>query len=82
MPKKHDKKNQDVSLSPSVPIRVEVKRGQHEILIPTGDYHHMPKIREGSISGEVFTRSPSRRRELGLPAIPDSDSFLIKELRA
>jgi len=43
-----------------------------KILIPTYDRRHMPHIREGKISAEIFTKDKKRREELGLPLwLPD-----------
>lgn len=35
--------------------------------------HHLPKIKEGRISFEVFTKSRARRLELGLPIYEYTD---------
>jgi hypothetical protein len=38
-------------------------------VIPTHNYRHSTKIREGKQSSEVFCKNNKRREELGLPPI-------------
>jgi hypothetical protein len=52
------------------------------IITPTGDRRHMPKIRFGKISGEIFTRNPKRREELGLETVLTDPYVIIEELGA
>lgn len=55
---------------PDVPEGIALKpRLLPTVSVPTDDYRHLAKVRDGSISAEVFCRDPDRRHELGLPII-------------
>jgi hypothetical protein len=54
----------------------------HNPVIPTGDRRHVAAVREGRQSSEIYCRNAERRKELGLPPLPDPDSFFIEEIRA
>lgn len=48
-------------------------QAREPIIVPTFDRRHMPFIREGKISAEVFTKSHERRQELNLPVITSEE---------
>lgn len=59
-----------------------MKTDRDAIMIPTGDVRHVAKIREGKQSSEIYCRNPKRRKELGLPPLPNPDEIFVENLRA
>jgi hypothetical protein len=66
--------------APFQPSKILTSTKEPAPMIPTHDKRHVTSIRLGKISGEVFCKNPTRRKELGLDPLP-LDSF-ISELRA
>jgi hypothetical protein len=79
---KKQHKNQDTIRHPE-PVKISQQSSRIGVqAIPTGEVRHITAVRLGKVSGEIFCRDASRRRELGLPRLPDPETDFIEELRA